>query len=374
MITVTPSASRLQSAIRNPQSAIPTRVLIIGPSNIGDAILTSDVIAAVRDRFPEAHVALVVGERATALFVEDPRIQTLVDADRFDSPLGRLRLAWALWRYRPHVIVDLRHTLYPLLLKPWAAWRYLRRPPKALTHMRERHLWKLRVQVPGLKERSGFRVPGSGYLPRAQSPEPRALWYSAKDISHVEGLGKRWGLDGSRRLVIVCPGARSHIKRWTAEGFARVADRLITEARAQVVFSGEPDEGPVIEEILALMGQRAHSAVGQTTIRQLGALMSRSRLVIANDSASLHVASALGVPMVAIFGPTDAAKYGPTSPQSRVVRRRLFCAPCEQPLCRFNHECMRFITPDEVYDAARQLLDGVASSEQRAASEDVRKP
>ena len=80
--------------------------------------------------------------------------------------------------------------------------------------------------------------------------------------------------------------------------------------------------------------------------------------MITNDSAALHLASAVRVPTVAVFGPTDAEKYGPTAVRSRTVRRQLFCAPCEQSLCRFSHECMRFISPEEVYAAARALLDG----------------
>src|SRR3989338_4511264 len=113
------------------------RILVIGPSNIGDAILMSSVVSALHARYPEAHATLVVGSRARAVFVDDPRVQVLVDADRFDSALGRLQLAVSLWRYHPHVVVDLRHTLYPLLLKPLTAWRYLRRPPRAVAHMRE---------------------------------------------------------------------------------------------------------------------------------------------------------------------------------------------------------------------------------------------
>ena len=106
------------------------------------------------------------------------------------------------------------------------------------------------------------------------------------------------------------------------------------------------------------MRQRAHSAASLTTLRQLGALMERAALVITNDSASLHVAGAVGAPVLAIFGPTDARKYGPTGPKARVIRRRLFCAPCEQAQCRFSHECMRFIPADEVVAAATELLGG----------------
>jgi heptosyltransferase-2 len=84
--------------------------------------------------------------------------------------------------------------------------------------------------------------------------------------------------------------------------------------------------------------------------------MRRARLVVTNDSASLHVASAAGAPVVAIFGPTDERKYGPTGERGRVVRRRLFCSPCERALCRFHHECMAFVTVDEVFRAAQDVL------------------
>ena len=319
------------------------RILVIGPSNIGDAILTSDVIAQVHRAWPEAHLTLVVGDRAMSLMEDDPRIHTLVNTGNYDSLLGRWRLALALWRYQPHLVVDLRHTLYPLLLKPLSFWRYLHQPPARLTHMRDRHLWKLKAQVPTCPATDRLTHDG-------------ALWISPKDFAHVEALWKRWQLSPTQRIVMICPGARSHNKRWGADGFAHVADRLISEAHAQIIFSGEPEEESIVEEIRDMMHQRAYSAVGLTTIRQVGALMQRAALVITNDSASLHLASVLNVPTLAIFGPTDERKYGPTATHSRTIRRRLFCAPCEQSLCRFSHECMRFITADEVFKAAVELL------------------
>jgi ADP-heptose:LPS heptosyltransferase len=375
---------------------VPQRVIVIGPSNIGDAVLAGEALAQVRAGCPSAQLILVVGERATALFRDDPRIQTLINAGLYEGPLGRARLAFRLWRARPTQVVDLRHTLYPFLLKPWSSWRYLLRPPRRLVHMRDRHLWLLHAQLPTCKKvegrrwsspvgdilsegppanlsraesrEAGARVEGSkveAVLPSTfHLPPSTSVWWSERDEAHVKTLMQRWRLESHGRIVVVCPGARSHIKRWTAEGFARVADRLIEEAKAQVIFSGEPDERPMVEEVLGLMGRRAHNAVGLTTVRQLAVLMGGVRLVITNDSAALHVASAVGAPTLALFGPTDEGAYGPTAPRSRVIRRRLFCAPCEQPLCRFSHECMRFIGPDEVYQAAVALLrDGQVTGE-----------
>lgn len=315
------------------------RVLLIGPSNVGDAILAGDVVEALHRRFPAAHLTLVLGSRACGLYRDDPRVQTLVDMDRFGSPAGRLRLGWALWRFRPQVVVDLRHTVYPLALRPASAWRYLRRPPASVAHMRQRHLWYLRTQAPAA----------------GAEPDGDAVWLSPKDRAHADSLRRRWQLDAARRFAVICPGTRSHIKRWTVEGFAQVADRLHQDG-VHVVFSGEPAEEEVVEQIQQLMRHPSRSLVGLTTIRQAGAFMAGAALVITNDSASLHMASALKVPTVAVFGPTDERKYGPTAPSWRLLRRRLFCAPCEQAACRFNHECMRFISADDVYQAARELL------------------
>ncbi len=360
-------------------------IVLIGPSNIGDAVLACDVLAALRRQFPHGQLTMVVGERATALFDGDPRIQRLIDADQFGSPLGRLRLARELRALHPQVLIDLRHTLYPLLLAPWRSWRYLRQPPKDLVHMRARHLWKLRVQAPlaaaatpdpstpppaagslGVSpargrgvvpsERSESRDNNSGAAGLHGGLHGCPLWFSPDDRARVEQLWRRWQLAPDAQVVVICPGARSHIKRWPAAGFAEVAERLITEARVDILFAGEPAESALIQEVIGLMSRRAHNAAGLVTIRQLGVVMERARLIITNDSAALHVASAVGRPTVAIFGPTDERKYGPTASASRTIRRRLFCAPCEQALCRYSHECMRFIAPEEVFEAAASLL------------------
>jgi ADP-heptose:LPS heptosyltransferase len=331
------------------------RVLIIGPSNVGDAILASPAVERLRYAYPGAHFTLVAGDRAGLVFTEDPRIQSLVSQDLYDSAAGRIKLALLLWRYRPHVVLDLRGTGYPLFLKPWSAWRYLRRPPAHLVHARDRHLWKLAAQVPNAASGATPLSAGS----QADSTPGWSLRFSSRDAAHAETLWRRWGFDAETRVVVICPGARSHIKRWTAAGFAQVADRLIQDHGVRVILSGEPDEKEVIDEVQRGMRERAQTSIGLTTIRQLGLLMRRACLVITNDSASLHLASAMGVPTVAAFGPTDDRKYGPTSARRQVLRRRLLCAPCELSRCRFNHECMRFLSAEEVYRAATQLLGHV---------------
>ena len=317
------------------------RILVIGLSNVGDAVLMSPVIDRLARRYPQAQMSLLVGERAQAVFAHDPRIQHVMALEDFEGGWGRLRLVGLLWRLRPDLLIDLRHTALPLFWKPWRLWRYLW-PTPTTVHRRVRHLRQLAWQDPSCAAQT------NGIHP--------TVWIGEDDRQTVDRLLERLGLNTQRPLVVVCPGARSHIKRWGADRFAAVADRLIEEVGVELVVTGEPDEVPVAREMLSAMRQRAHSLAGRTTIRQLAALMQRARLVITNDSASLHLACAVSVPVVAIFGPTDAAKYGPTGPQDRVIRRRLFCAPCEQATCRFHLECLRFVSVDEVYNTAVEIL------------------
>jgi lipopolysaccharide heptosyltransferase II len=274
--------------------------------------------------------------------------------DEFAGWAGRLRLVRFVWASHPDLLIDLRQTILPLVWRPWQLRRYFRPIPARVTHMRQRHLWRLKIQARMRNAECGMRNDQSKIT---RSSNNRSIWVAPEDETHVGRLLTRWGLDQHKPLVVICPGARSHIKRWYPDRFALLTDRLVDEAEAEAVFTGEPEEGPIVQEILGLMRHRAHNAIGATTIRQLAALMRRAKLVITNDSASLHLACAMRTPVLALFGPTDPRKYGPTGPHDRVIQRRLFCVPCEQALCRFNHECMRFITVDEVYETAHYMLE-----------------
>ena len=168
----------------------------------------------------------------------------------------------------------------------------------------------------------------------------------------------RW-LNAARPSVLIAAGSRSHLKRWDASGFAQVADRLAAEQGAQVLLVGGEEERPISRHVKGVMLQPALDLTGKTTLRQLAALLAKTALVITNDSAMLHAAEIMGVPSVAIFGPTDERKYGPRGPRSAVIRRALVCAPCERALCPYHHECMALIGPAEVHAAAARILSSL---------------
>ena len=121
-------------------------MLLIGHSNVGDAVLASPVVEALHQRFPDAELTVMVGERAKIVYAHDGRIRHVVNLSAFGEGIGRVRMAWFVWRYRPDVLVDLRQTILPLLWRPWRALRYFWPVPRDVRSMKHRHLWRMQRQ------------------------------------------------------------------------------------------------------------------------------------------------------------------------------------------------------------------------------------
>ncbi|MFH1858430.1 MAG: glycosyltransferase family 9 protein, partial [Candidatus Omnitrophota bacterium] len=164
------------------------------------------------------------------------------------------------------------------------------------------------------------------------------------------------GLQRDSSFILMSPGSKSDLKRWNASSYAAVSDRLYQDKKIPVVLVGEKNDQPFTDAISASAHRPLYSLVGQTSIPEWVVMVRDAALLITNDNAALHIASLLGTPTVAIFGPTDPRKYGPRAPKHRVVRRDLFCAPCEKPRCPYHHECMEQLPVEEVYQACVDLL------------------
>jgi heptosyltransferase-2 len=155
----------------------------------------------------------------------------------------------------------------------------------------------------------------------------------------------------------LAPGAAfGPAKRWLPERFGELADRLIGALNADVLIFGTPEEKPLAEAIAAGMKHTPAIAAGGTSLRQLLALLARCRLVVTNDSGPMHLAAALGVPLVAIFGSTDARATGPVGTRVRLVKRRVECSPCGRRECPIDFRCMRHIAVEEVFRATLELV------------------
>lgn len=309
------------------------KILVIGLSNLGDALLTYPAMHALWAAYPDAEVHVLASPRTWELFTHDHRVKLVWTWDKKADLSKQLDLLWRLRRQDFDMVVDFRNTLIPFFLGVKRRTPLLRKRP-AHQHRAQTHM---------------DLVTGLGVPPYNG---PMTLPYEPDD----EQEAAKW-LEPGKRPVILVPGARSHLKRWLPDRFALIADRLVERCNAQIILIGEESEGPIAESVRRAMKQPVTDRVGKTTLRQLAALLKQTRLMVTNDSACLHAAEAMGVPTVAIFGPTDDKKYGPRNPRSIVMRKKLSCAPCERAQCYRAHECMQWLETDDVYLAALKVLD-----------------
>ena len=314
------------------------RILVITLSNVGDIILTTPVIRKLSKEFPGSRIDVMVGPRGKEIFEKDPRIFKLVIYDKHLPIIAKRRLQLKLKKLKYDMVVDLKNTIFPLLLGPKYRTGVIHAAPKEMLHYKSRHLYKL------------------GSLGLDYSDEPSYIYTGKEDDDCISKLLADNQV--ADPIVVVNAGAKSHLKRWTVDAFAKVCDSLIAECGANVTLIGLAEDAAVIKSITDKMHKKAHNFVGKTNVRQLACLLKRAKLLITNDSAPLHLGCAAGVKVLAIFGPTDPKKYGPTGEYDVAINKKLSCSPCESAVCKFNYECMKLVSPEEVFDAARMMLEG----------------
>jgi ADP-heptose:LPS heptosyltransferase len=249
-----------------------------------------------------------------------------------------VRLGLRLRKRNFDLVIDLRSTLYPLLVNALYRTTLFKKTKGKQAHKRYAHLTKL---IP-----LGLSVQDASYN----------IFFSEDDKRTVKMIFKGLNILQSDKIVAIAPGAKSHIKRWTISGFARLCQRLSRELGAKILLVGDNNDKEIISRILSFGLNDAYDISSRTNIRELGYLLSQCKLLVTNDSAPLHIADIVNTPTVSIFGPTDEKKYGPILKNSAVIRKNLRCSPCEKAQCAFDLECIRQIGADEVFEAAKRIL------------------
>jgi len=175
------------------------------------------------------------------------------------------------------------------------------------------------------------------------------------DYEEVDRLLSRSGVMPGTSWVAMNVSARWPTKRWPAASFAEVADRLQQEGYGAVVMIGGPDERADVAAVSGMMKAPAVDLAGATTVGLLPALLSRASLLITNDSGPMHIAAAVGTPVVALFGPTSAVRTGPYGVGHQVLTGQVPCRPCFSRTCHntLPLECLKLVSPDQVLAAAR---------------------
>lgn len=323
------------------------------PNWIGDAVMATPALAALRRAFPAAQITVVANPLVAELFTTHPDCDRVI---RFDER-GKQRGAGGFWRF----CLALRRERFDLAV--------------LLQNAFEAAVMAL---LAGIPRRAGYRTDGRGMLLTAGVPavdKKHGLHHVDYYLQMLYQLGLP-GADRQLRLalapeeaaaaaellgpgewVAINPGASyGAAKRWIPERFAAVADALASEYGVKVVLTGGSGEVEIGVDIARAMQAPALNLIGRTSVRELMAVLARCRLVVTNDSGPMHIAAALRVPIVAVFGPTDHTTTSPLGQDCRIVRTPVDCAPCMLRECPIDHRCMTRVTADDVLIAARDLL------------------
>jgi heptosyltransferase-2 len=352
-----------------------TRILVVQLADIGDLILSTPALAALREAHPTAHIAVLTTAHAAAILQNSGLADDVIPFDKhtFDSPKALLKPQNALRALK--LAAQLRRGHYDTTL---------------LFHHFSTRLGTLKFaalawsagseRVIGLDNGNGFflteRIPDEGFGARHQAtywlalaartgassaPRPAIIGTTAADHSWAENILRQAG-DQPCIAIHAGSGGYSLARRWDAASFAAVADALSQQHNARIFFVG--GKGDDTASVLTHMQQPALDLSGQTTLAQLYAFLSRCTLFIGADSGVMHLAAAAGVPLVALFGPSNHHAWQPWAQrQSIVLRSAPLCSPCSYIGSGVGlrngcpaRTCMRMVTPQHVINAAARLL------------------
>lgn len=338
------------------------RLLLVVPNWLGDTLLATALIRAVKTHAPQLHLAVLAVPRAAEVLRGNPRVDDLIVYNERGSDRG--------WLAKQRLVQRLRRGAFDaaLLLRPSrsrAALLWWAGIPRRIGHVHRGKDWWLTERVPAP---SPAEHRADGYLRLLAAlawpaPQDARCEFFVQDEDRA--LVRQWlhaqGVMNDQRLVVLHPAGNWEHKRWPAERFASLGDRLHEAHDAQIVITGSEADHAVAEHVRSAMRSAAILAAGELTFHQLAALCERADLLVVNDSGPLHLAAALQRPVLALFGPTSPSVTGPYhAARGRVLHHPDCCPqiPCYSPE-HPPHPGMRSISVDEAFEAAQQLLQQV---------------
>lgn len=343
------------------------RILIRAVNWLGDAVMTTPAIAAIRSSFPAAHITILATPLVAELFSPHGQIDEVMVYDRngrHSGLAGRMRLAVEL-RERKFDLAILLQNAFDAALVAWLARVPVRMGYRTdgrgflLTHgcALSKETKKLHHVDYYLKMLTNFGISGED--------KSLSLKVTEAEVKDADETLRSAGINDCDYLLGINPGATyGAAKRWYPDRFAAVADELCRKWGAKVVITGGSAEREIAGEIASAMGADCLILAGRTSVRELMAHIKRCNFFITNDSGPMHIAAAFSVPLVAIFGPTDWTTTSPYSDRTAVVRRDAECAPCLKRECPTDHRCMLAVTVDDVVTASLRLREKLEQSKE----------
>jgi heptosyltransferase-2 len=344
---------------------IPKKILVRATNWVGDAVMSVPALQALREQYPGAHISILARRWVAALYGREAFCDELIP---YEAPKGwhaldtKWRLAGDL-RGRRFDCAVLFQNAFEAALLVWLA-----RIPVRIGYARDGRSALLTHSIP---------TPAAGETPRHQRfyylellkragiidnyPLDEPIQLSGAPMAAGKGRERFLAASVSAPVVGVSPGAAyGGAKRWFADRFAEAAVQVARERQASIAVFGSREELAICEAVrenVTACGLPCLNFAGATSLSEFIELASACDIFLTNDSGPMHIASAFGVPTVAVFGATDDEATGPTGGKSRVVREPVECSPCLLRECPIDHRCMAAVSAARVAETALSLVE-----------------
>ena len=341
------------------------KILLIRADYIGDVLLTTHTLKAIRKRFPASHISFLVSSKSREILEGNPYIDNIIT---YDPP----------WFFKKTLMRALREyfTILSLIRK--------QRFDLAADFRGDVRNILLLMVFGGIPARVSFAASGGWYLltsiVRYETSLHEAKYHSTiaealgaridkevlpeifiegNDRAFVDNFFKAHDIKSDDMLVVIHPGARKSVRQWPEERYAEVGRYLITEYGAKIILTGSRDEVPLIKRIKTLMNNEA-AVIGATelnSLKQLTALFERCRLYIGVSSGASHLAGTAHLPSVLLFGPESISQWYPLGNKYFIVKKDFPCCPCNQKRCHVSENCIMSIKVEDVIHGIHILLN-----------------
>jgi heptosyltransferase-2 len=336
------------------------RIMIRATNWVGDAIMALPALRAVRAKFADAHIGIVARPYVADIYRDQGVCDELIPYDPKAQHRGL--------RGREALAAELRATKFDLALlfqnafdAAWLAWRA--HIPQRIGYARDARGILLTKSIP---------TPKPGEIPahekfyylellrRAgiieQLSDDLHITLRITDSSRhraVQILAEAGARPNAHRIAVGAGASYGSAKCWPPDRFAKALNAFVQHTDADVILFGTPTEAAVSDAITRDLLRPPINLIGKTSIADLPGLLSQCHLFLGNDSGAMHVAAAVGLPVVAVFGPTDPFGTAPVTPRATIVQQKSYCSPCFLRRCPTDHRCMTAITPEMVESALR---------------------
>jgi heptosyltransferase III len=307
-------------------------VLIIKLRYIGDVLLATPTVRAIKAAQPDVRVTMMVNRGTEDVLsgnLRSRRFDTVIDLTDGD------RSAFLSWISGASVRIGFNDE---------HRWR-------------GKYYTQVLQSLPGVQHRIDRDLEALKPMGIQADSKDLVLRVTPEEVDSADQLLDQLGVQRSQSMVILQPGARYWFKAWPPERYAELADRLTSQYGCHVLIGGSSADLDLAQQIRQMAKSRPTIMAGRTTIKQFAAIAKRSVLFVGSDSGAMHIAAAVGTSVVALFGPSNPREWGPRGGPAEILYKEIDCRICFHPTCmRGEENCMRRISVEEVCAAAQKLL------------------